>query len=93
MPPVRGAAIRASTAPITCSATVRPNRAIHAFGAGSAFAIVPVATPSPSRAPVGLDSVNVKVSSPSSWLSSRIRTRTVFEVSPGRKVSVPEVAV
>ena len=61
----RGASIRASTASITCSATVRPKRAIHAFGIGSVLTIVPVAVPSAICAPNGDDSVSVSVSLPS----------------------------
>ena len=40
----RGAFSRASTCSTTCSATVRPNRAIGGRGSGSEFSIVPVAS-------------------------------------------------
>ena len=95
-PGVRDACIRLCTASTTCSATVRPKRAIHACGIGSVFVIVPVAVASPSfavAAGTGLESVNVIVSEPSSWLSSSTSTETVFPVSPALKLSVPESAV
>ena len=50
-PAARGASMRASTASSTWSATVRPKRASHAFCAGSAFSMVPVASPSATVAP------------------------------------------
>ena len=92
-PAVRGASSRAPTASTTCSASVRPNRASHAFGILSVFSIVPVASRSPSRAPSTFESRSRKVSWPSSWPSSKIGTRTVFEVSPAAKVRLPLVAV
>ena len=78
---------------MTCSATVRPKRASHAFGIASEFSMVPMAVASLSQAlpPRGLESVSTNVSSPSSWASFSTGTDTVFAVSPGRKVSVPEV--
>ena len=85
--------MRSSTASRTCSATVRPNRAIHACGIRSEFSIVPVASPSARYAPDGFDSTSVSVSEPSSWESSSTATVTVFAVSPGAKLSVPELAV
>ncbi len=46
--------------------------------------------PSPTPAPVGFESLNSTISlAPSSKRSSTIRTRKVFDVSPGAKVSVP----
>ena len=95
-PGVRVACIRLSTASSTCSATVRPKRAIHACGIGSLLLIVPVAVASPSFAVAdgtGLESVNVIVSDPSSWVSSSTSTETVFSVSPMAKLNVPESAV
>ena len=77
----------------TWSPTVRPNRASHACGIGSEFAIVPVAVPSAIRAFDAFESVSVSVSPPSSCTSSRIGTETVVATSPGAKVSVPLVAV
>ena len=77
----------------TWPATVRPKRASHAFGIGPEFSIVPVASASRIRAPVGSDKVSVSVSPPSSCASLRTATSTVFSVSPGSKVSVPEAAV
>ena len=52
-PGARAASKRASTASTACSATVRPNRAIHAFGIGPVLTMVPVAAPSPTLAPDG----------------------------------------
>ena len=69
---------------------MRPNRASHACGRGSEFSMVPVATPSSIRAPEGFDNASASVSSPSSWASSSTGTETVFAVSPGANVSVPE---
>ena len=43
-PTSRGAASRSSTCSTTCTAAVRPNRAIKACGSGSLFLIVPVAS-------------------------------------------------
>ena len=43
-PTSRGAASRSSTCSTTCTAAVRPNRAIKACGSGSLFPIVPVAS-------------------------------------------------
>ena len=60
---------------------------------GLLTAIVPTAPPSPMRAPDAFDSTSAKVSPSSSWLSSRIGTRTVFSRWPTVKVSVPLVAV
>ena len=91
--PGAGAArIRPSTASSTCSATVRPKRAIHAFGIGPLLRIVPTASALTIAAPVALDSTSVMVSSPSSRRSGRTWTTTVFRVSPASKVSVPRVA-
>ena len=84
---------RSPIASVTCSAAARPKRASHARGMGSAFTIVPVASPSAIRAPRALDNLNVNVSSPSSIASSSSATRTVFSVSPAAKVSVPDAAV
>ena len=92
-PAARGASSLACTLSTTCSATVRPNRASHAFGILSVFSIVPVASRSPSRAPATFESRSRNVSCPSSWPSSRIGTDTVFTRSPAAKVSVPVVAV
>ena len=94
--PERGAArSRAPTASITCSATVRANRASHARGIAPVFSMVPVAVASESQAllPEALLKVSVKVSSSSSWSSAVTATETVFAVSPGAKVSVPVAAV
>ena len=85
--------MRSSTASSTCSATVRPNRESHACGMWSVFSIVPVASLSARYAPDGFESVTVSVSLPSSWESSSTATATVFEVSSGAKVRVPESAV
>ena len=48
---------------------------------------------SPARAPATFESLSVNVSLPSSTVSSRTGTFTVFVVSPAAKVSVPLVAV
>ncbi len=46
--------------------------------------------PSPTPAPVGFESMRSTISlAPSSKRSFTIRTRKVFEVSPGAKLSVP----
>ena len=90
-PGSRGAWSRSSTCSTTCTAAVRPKRAISARGSGSLFWMVPVAVPSAMRAPETFDSVSVSVSSLSSWESSSTSTRTVFDVSPVAKLSVPPV--
>ena len=92
-PPPGDPASRSPMASTTWSATVRPNRASHACGIGSEFMIVPVASPSRTRAPTAFESVSVSVSSVSSCASSSTVTFTVFSVSPGANVSVPLVAV
>ena len=92
-PGLRGACSRSSTCSTTCTVAARPNRAIHAFGITSRFLIVPVASRSAMTATRAFESVSVMVSSPSSWSSSSTATSTVFNVSPGPNVSVPEVAV
>ena len=95
-PGKRAARIRLSTAFSTCSATVRPKRAVHACGIWSVLVMVPVAVPSDIRTyadGVGFESVSVTVSPPSSCSSFSTGTETVFEVSNSPKVSVPEVAV
>ena len=55
--------------------------------------MVPVAVWLPSVAPVGFESVTLKVSPESSTSSSTMGTEIVFAVSPGAKVTVPLVAV
>ena len=57
--------------------------------------MVPVAIASLSHAlpPEALLKESVRVSSPSSWLSSSTATETVFVSAPGAKVSVPVAAV
>ena len=92
-PPPAGPESRVPMASVTWSATVRPKRASHACGIGSEFTIVPVASPSPMRAPEGFESVSVCVSSPSSMASSSTGTSTVFSVTPAAKLSVPLVPV
>ena len=59
----------------------------------SELKMVPVASLFPSRAPDGSVSSSRNVSPLSSTVSSMIGTATVFTVSPGAKVSVPDVAV
>ena len=91
--PARGAArSRSLTASSTCSATVRPNRASHAFGMWSLFSMVPDATASAMIAPSSFHRYSHIASSPSSWASSSTATLTVFTVSPGANTSVPEPA-
>ena len=90
-PVSRRASIRSCTCSTTCSAAVRPNRATNDRGIGSAFSIVPIASPSVIRPDEGLDNRSVNVSS--SWESSSTATETVFDRSPALKVSVPLVAV
>ena len=95
-PPGSGLArTRASTASNTCSATVRPKRAIHAVGILSVLEIVPVAVGSATLICNGLrfHTVSVSVSEPSSSSSSSTGTETVFSVCRGEKVSQPEVAL
>ena len=94
-PGARAASKRASTASIACSPTVRPKRASHACGIASVLLMVPVASASASftRAGLGLWSLSVIVSEPSSCTSSSTGTETVLEVSPAAKVSVPVVFV
>ena len=90
-PGCRGASNRPSTATSTWSATVRPKRAIHAFGMAPLLRMVPTASPSAMRAPTGFASSSVSVSDPSSCSSASTGTETVCSVSPGAKVSVPAV--
>ena len=59
----------------------------------SSFRMVPMAVPSAMVAPDGLERVTVKVSSASSTVSARMSTWIILEVSPGAKVTVPDVAV
>ena len=59
----------------------------------SSLRMVPVATARDSVAPVGFDSVTVKVSSGSTAVSPVTATVMVLEVSPAAKVSVPEPAM
>ena len=94
-PGTRFARTRASTASNTCSATVRPKRAIHAVGILSVLEIVPVAVGSATLICNGLrfHTVSVSVSEPSSSSSSSTCTETVFSVCRGEKVSQPEVAL
>ena len=92
-PAWRGAWIRASTCSTTCTAAVRPNRAISARGIASVFLIVPVAEPSARYAPEAFMSTRLSVSEPSSCESSSTATVTVFAVSPAAKVSIPDATV
>jgi len=66
---------------------------IDNVGPGSSSAIVKVPVESLIVALVGLDKVNVTVSSPSKVLSSAIVTVKVLEVCPAVKVKVPLAAV
>ena len=90
---------RWTIASATCAEAVRPNRASHAFGIGSALVMMPENRPLPATLAPGepddrrLVSRSTTVSSPSSWASSRIGTDTVFDVSPAANVSVPETGV
>ena len=93
VPGLGGPASRVFAASTICSATVRPKRESQAAGMWSLFSMVPVASPSARYAPDGFESVTVSVSEPSSWESSSTATATVFEVSSGAKVRVPESAV
>ena len=70
--------MRSSTSWTTCSAVTLPNRARSAAGIRSVFSIVPVASASWSHAPEAFESASVKVSSPSSWESSRTATSIVL---------------
>ena len=54
---------------------------MRSTAAESSFWIVPVALAVPIRAPVGRESVTVKASSVSIWLSPAARMVIVFEVS------------
>ena len=77
----------------TRSAAARPKRASSAAGIRSVFSIVPVASPSATRTPEGLDSRRFIVSSPSSCASSTTATAIVFDDSPASNVRVPLAAV
>ena len=55
--------------------------------------MVPVAVAVVMVAPVGLDSVTVKVSAVSTAVSARMGTLIFCEVTPGAKVRVPVVCV
>ena len=63
------------------------------MGATSSLPMVPVALAEPTVAPVGADRVRFRVSSDSATVSPVTETLTVWEVTPGAKVSVPEAAV
>ena len=76
----------------SCPAGRLSKLAVSAAGSSSS-SMVPVAVASPSVAPPAFDSVSVKVSSFSSAESSVVSTRTVFDVVPAAKVSVPDAAV
>ena len=84
--------IRCPMASSACIVAVRPKRASHAFGSGSEFSTVPVASPSAMYAPAALESLSPIVSSPSSCESSSSVTETVPLRSPTAKVSVPLAA-
>ena len=62
IPAARPSVKRPSTASIACSATVRPNRAVHAWGMWSSLVMVPwpVASASFTRAGLGLESVRAR---------------------------------
>ena len=60
---------------------------------GAVLVMVPVAVAVVMVAPVGLDSVTVKVSAVSTTVSRRTGTLICWEVTPGAKVRVPVVAV
>ena len=62
-------------------------------GARPGSLTVPVASPPPSLAPEGLESVSVSVSGASSASSSAAATSTDICVAPAAKVSVPLAAV
>ena len=65
--------------------------ATDTVGSGSSFWIVAVPVASAiAIPPVAFERFRVKVSSSSASESSMIVTATVFEVSPGLNVSVPE---
>ena len=55
--------------------------------------MVPIAVPSAMVAPLGDDSVSVKVSLASTAVSPDTCTLTTLDVSPAAKVSVPLAAV
>ena len=59
----------------------------------SSLVMVPVAVAVPSVAPVGADSVTVRVSVGSTVVSPVTATLTCWESTPGAKVMVPDVAV
>ncbi len=94
-PAPRGVSSRAVTDATASEATMRPNRASHIACSGSSFLTTPFASRCILRryAPCGFESLSVNVSLPSSCESSSSATETVFAVSPGAKVSVPDAAV
>jgi hypothetical protein len=82
----------ASLVPDSPSVTCGPS-ASDAVGRESSSRIVPVAVAFPSVARVGSASVSVNVSSGSTIVSPITGTSTPAWVSPGAKVTMPEVAV
>ena len=76
-----------------CTAAVRPNRAISAFGSASWFVMVPVALASVRSPLEGLDSVTVNDSMPSLCSWSMTSTSILPDELPASIVSVPLVEV
>ena len=72
-----------------------PHCAVVPFvdGAMSSVKIVPVAVAPAMVTPDGADNVTVKVSLGSTAVSPMMPTCTVWEVTPGAKVMVPDSAV
>ena len=62
-------------------------------GAVSSLVMVPMAVPSATVAPLGVDRVSVRVSLLSTAVSPLTCTCTTLEVSPAAKVRVPLAAV
>ena len=81
----------AVTVPVFPSRTVA--LPIESAGTGSSSVIVPTPSPSSIAALTAFESSTVNVSSSSSSVSPFTPTDTVFVVSSGRKVSVPDAAV
>ena len=81
--------------PVGSAAVTLPTETVGAVGvtAGAVLVMVPVAVAPAMVAPVGLDSVTVKVSAASTAVSARMGTLICWEVTPGAKVRVPVVAV
>ena len=82
-----------SFAPLLPSLTAASATARVGSGAASSLVMVPIAVPSAMVAPLGEESVSVRVSLASTAVSPDTWTLTTLDVSPAAKVCVPLAAV